>query len=111
MMDAGAGGSARASLLDNLPSVTVPTLVVCYMGDNPIYPEHAEAILKTSPAADKSIVYVDGDHFGFSGRLLPERGQGPPSGISLSPYAGLSPAKRRAHIRRIVALFLDGTRD
>ena len=36
--------------------------------------------------------------------------KGTPSGISLSPYAGLSPAKRRAHIRRIVALFLDGAR-
>lgn len=34
--------------------------------------------------------------------------KGTPSGISLSPYAELSPAKRRTHIRRIVALFLNG---
>jgi TetR/AcrR family transcriptional regulator, mexJK operon transcriptional repressor len=36
--------------------------------------------------------------------------RGTPSGISLSPYSGLSPAQRTAHIRRIVALFLDGAR-
>jgi TetR/AcrR family transcriptional repressor of mexJK operon len=36
--------------------------------------------------------------------------KGTPSGISLSPYAGLSPDQRRAHIRRIVALFLAGAR-
>jgi TetR/AcrR family transcriptional repressor of mexJK operon len=34
--------------------------------------------------------------------------KGTPSGASLSPYAGLAPAQRRAHIRRIVALFRDG---
>ena len=34
--------------------------------------------------------------------------KGTPSGASLSPYAGLTPAQRRVHIRRIVALFLDG---
>jgi TetR/AcrR family transcriptional regulator, mexJK operon transcriptional repressor len=36
--------------------------------------------------------------------------KGTPSGISLSPYAELSPAGRRTHIRRIVALFLNGAR-
>jgi TetR/AcrR family transcriptional repressor of mexJK operon len=36
--------------------------------------------------------------------------KGTPSGTSLSPYAGLTPGQRRAHIRAIVALFLDGAR-
>jgi TetR/AcrR family transcriptional repressor of mexJK operon len=36
--------------------------------------------------------------------------KGTPSGASLSPYVGLTPAQRRTHIRRIVALFLDGAR-
>jgi TetR/AcrR family transcriptional regulator, mexJK operon transcriptional repressor len=36
--------------------------------------------------------------------------KGTPSGASLAPYAGLTPGQRRAHIRRIVALFLDGAR-
>ena len=79
------GLSSRASLLDNLPSVTVPTLVVCYMGDNAIYPVHAEAILKTSPAADKSIVYVDGDHFGFP---LPSATDRDPRGTAMSHLVG-----------------------
>ena len=36
--------------------------------------------------------------------------KGTPSGTSLSPYAGLTPRQRQAHIRRIVALFLAGAR-
>lgn len=36
--------------------------------------------------------------------------KGTPSGSSLSPYAGLSAGQRRAHIRRIVDLFLNGAR-
>ncbi len=69
------GHSSRAAVLDNLPDVTIPTFVVCYTGDNAIYPVHAEAILEGSPAADKSIVYVDGDHFGFPLPSDPEGGR------------------------------------
>jgi hypothetical protein len=79
------GLSSRASLLDNLPPVTVPTLVLCYTGDNAIYPVHAEAILDSSPASDKSIVYVDGDHFGFP---LPSGEEKDPRGAAMSRVAG-----------------------
>lgn len=79
------GLSSRASLLDNLPSVTVPTLVLCYTGDNAIYPVHAEAILETSPASDKSIAYVDGDHFGFP---LPSAADQDPRATAMSRVVG-----------------------
>ncbi len=36
--------------------------------------------------------------------------KGTPAGISLAPYAGLSPTRRRDHIRKIVALFVNGAR-
>jgi hypothetical protein len=75
------GLSSRASLLDNLPSVTVPTLVVCYTGDNAIYPVHAQSIIGTSLASDKSIVYVDGDHFGFP---LPSAAEQDPRDTAMS---------------------------
>ncbi|MEQ5842972.1 alpha/beta hydrolase [Paraburkholderia acidicola] len=59
------GHASRASVLDTLAGITVPTLVICYTGDNAIHPVHADAIYQASPAKDKSIAYVDGDHFGF----------------------------------------------
>ena len=79
------GLSSRASLLDNLSSVTVATLVLCYTGDNAIYPVHAEAILETSPASDKSIAYVDGDHFGFP---LPSAAEQDPRDAAMSQVVG-----------------------
>jgi len=66
------GLSSRTSLLDNLPKITVPTLVVTYTGDNAIYPVVADSIFEHSPAADKSIAYVDADHFGFPLKSHPE---------------------------------------
>jgi hypothetical protein len=59
--------------------------VLCYTGDNAIYPVHAQAILDSSPAADKSIVYVDGDHFGFP---LPSAEEKDPRGAAMSRVAG-----------------------
>lgn len=79
------GLSSRAALLDNLPPVTVPTLVLCYTGDNAIYPVHAQAILDASPASDKSIVYVDGDHFGFP---VPAAAERDPRGTAMSRVTG-----------------------
>jgi hypothetical protein len=60
------GLSSRAALLDNLPAVRVPTLVVAYSGDNAVYLNDAEAQLHASPAADRGLVVVDGaDHYGI----------------------------------------------
>lgn len=59
------GHASRASVLDNLPKVAVPTLVLDYTGDSAIHPHNAQAIYAASPAADKEIAHVDGDHFGL----------------------------------------------
>jgi pimeloyl-ACP methyl ester carboxylesterase len=60
------GLSSRASLLDNLPKVDVPTLVVCYSGDNAVYRGDADAQYAASPATDKTFALVEGaDHYGI----------------------------------------------
>jgi hypothetical protein len=59
------GLSSRASVLDNLPKVSVPTFVLNFTGDAGIYPFSAQAIFDQSPAKEKALVRVDGDHFGF----------------------------------------------
>jgi pimeloyl-ACP methyl ester carboxylesterase len=60
------GLSSRASLLDNLPKVDLPTLVVCYSGDNAVYRGDADAQYEASPAVDKTLAVVEGaDHYGM----------------------------------------------
>jgi hypothetical protein len=68
------GLSSRASVLDNLPKVHVPTLVVNYTGDHSIYPTDSEAALERSAASDKKLVNVDADHFGFPLAAKPNQG-------------------------------------
>jgi hypothetical protein len=60
------GLSSRAALLDNLPKVTIPTLVSNYAGDNAIYPVYSDTIYERSPAQDKTRAQFAGDHFGLS---------------------------------------------
>ena len=59
------GLSSRAAVLDNLPKVVVPTLIVGFTGDNAILTGTGRAIFEHSPAADKHLHYVKADHFGF----------------------------------------------
>ena len=68
------GLSSRATVLDNMPKVTVPTLVINHTGDHAIYPEGSEAIYQQSPAADKQFVQVDADHFGYPLPAKPNQG-------------------------------------
>ncbi|MEW6296537.1 MAG: alpha/beta hydrolase [Thermodesulfobacteriota bacterium] len=68
------GLSSRAAVLDNLPRVTIPTLVVNYTGDHAIYPQESEAIYQYSPAADKQLAHVDADHFGYPLKDTPNQG-------------------------------------
>ncbi|MDB5873225.1 MAG: alpha/beta hydrolase, partial [Ramlibacter sp.] len=68
------GHASRASVLDNLPKVVVPTLVLDYTGDSAIHPHNARMIYTQSPAADKKIVHVDGDHFGLPLPSAPDQG-------------------------------------
>jgi hypothetical protein len=65
---------SRASLLDNLPKVTLPSLILGYTGDNSIAPGVAELIYRGSPAADKEIAVVAGDHFGLPVPSRPNQG-------------------------------------
>ncbi len=58
------GLSSHANLIRNLPSVTVPTLVVGAMADQDIFIADAHAEFTASGAADKSLKMVEGaDHF------------------------------------------------
>jgi hypothetical protein len=59
------GLSSRAAVLENLPKISVPTLVMNYTGDNAIYPANAKTIFEQSPAADKQRAELTGDHFGM----------------------------------------------
>lgn len=68
------GLSSRSSMLDNLPKVTVPTLVVGFTGDNAIHPHVAQATLEAVQASDKILHRVDADHFGFPLPSKPESG-------------------------------------
>jgi pimeloyl-ACP methyl ester carboxylesterase len=60
------GLSSRASLLDNLPGVNLPTLVVSYSGDNAVYPRDAKAQYAAAPHPDRTLAMIDGaDHYGI----------------------------------------------
>jgi len=60
------GLSSRASLLDNLPKVDLPTLVLCYSGDNAVYRSDADAQYVASPVSDKTFTVIEGaDHYGI----------------------------------------------
>lgn len=59
------GISSNADVLRNAPTVTVPSLVVNYTGDNAIFPADARAAFEALGARDKDFVAVPGDHYGF----------------------------------------------
>ena len=59
------GISSRASTLDVLPKITIPTLVVAYTGDNAVMPGDTDAIYAASPAEDKEMHRIKGDHLGY----------------------------------------------
>jgi pimeloyl-ACP methyl ester carboxylesterase len=59
------GLSSRASLVDNIGRVKVPTLIVHFTGDNGCFGDEAESIYRHSAALDKDFVCVAGDHYGL----------------------------------------------
>jgi hypothetical protein len=60
------GISSRASLVDTISQVTVPTYVLNYASDNAVFPQDAETVYQASIATDKGIRHIDGDHYGVT---------------------------------------------
>jgi pimeloyl-ACP methyl ester carboxylesterase len=60
------GLSSNADVLRNATKVRVPALVVSYTGDNAIFPADAQAAFDALGSADKQLVTVPGDHYGFA---------------------------------------------
>lgn len=65
------GLSSRASTLECIPKITIPTVVISYTGDNVVWIRDLEAIHAASGAGDKQIHYVDGDHLGLPPKCKP----------------------------------------
>lgn len=57
------GLSSRANALENIKKVDQPVLVVSYTADEGILPHEAKAMYENAAADDKSLVFVDGDHY------------------------------------------------
>lgn len=57
--------SSRASTLDCLARVTIPTLVIAYTRDNAVFSCDTDAIYERSPADDKAMQRIAGDHLGY----------------------------------------------
>jgi len=67
------GLSSRASTLDCISRIVIPTLVVAYAGDNAVFHYHTNAIAEASPAADKEHHTVPGDHLGYGPKGMGDR--------------------------------------
>jgi hypothetical protein len=65
------GLSSRASTLQCIPKIAIPTVVISYTGDNVVWIPDLEAIHAASGASDKQMHYVDGDHLGLPPRCKP----------------------------------------
>jgi hypothetical protein len=59
------GLSSNASVPANAPKVDVPAIVCGYTGDNGVFREDAKLIFDSLASADKELVEVEGDHYGF----------------------------------------------
>jgi fermentation-respiration switch protein FrsA (DUF1100 family) len=58
--------SSNANVVKNALQIRVPALVVSYSGDNAIFPADARAAFDALGSADKRLVTVPGDHYGFA---------------------------------------------
>ncbi|MFD5392389.1 hypothetical protein ACFWMG_47270 [Streptomyces sp. NPDC127074] len=60
----------RANLLKSIEAVNEPLLVISYTSDNLAFPDHNQTRFPASPAEDKTMHFVEADHFG---QPLPQR--------------------------------------
>ena len=67
------GLASRVSTLACLPQVRVATLVLAYTGDNAVFTSHTDAIFEQSPAPDKELHSVRGDHLGYGPAGMADR--------------------------------------
>jgi hypothetical protein len=58
------GLSTRANLFQSIESVNEPLLVISYTNDNLAFPDDNQTEFHTSPAEDKTMHFVESDHFG-----------------------------------------------
>ena len=59
------GLSSNASIPARGGTVTVPSLVIGYTGDNGVFRDDARLIFDSLGSTDKCLLEVDGDHYGF----------------------------------------------
>ena len=60
------GLSSRATVLENITRIHEPVLVVSFTADPGILPHEAQAMFDNAAAADKELVRIDADHYGFA---------------------------------------------
>jgi len=67
--------STHASFEKAGPSISQPTIIVYYTGDNSVFPSDVAAIEASIAAPDKQRVNIRGNHHGQSLRMDEENGQ------------------------------------
>ena len=67
------GTSSRASTLDCVTSIQVPSLVISYTGDNAVMSSDTDAIFAASASLDKEQHRVRGDHLGYGPEGISDR--------------------------------------
>ncbi len=76
------GASSRASTLECVTSISVPSLILSYTGDNAVMSSDTNAIFAACLSADKEQHRVKGDHLGYGpGGISDRRGQQEAAGI------------------------------
>lgn len=65
------GHRSRAAVINNIPLIKEPTLIINYTGDGGIFPDQVEDIFTAAGAMDKEIRHVDGDHYGLPIKAAP----------------------------------------
>jgi hypothetical protein len=57
--------SSRANVLRNIRSIHEPLLMLSFRGDNVCFPDDNKEQFEACPAKDKTMDFIDGDHFGL----------------------------------------------